>query len=145
MVRKNNYRRLSIKIIIDNSHHQSPVLDLSFQFALSCLIFKLLRWNTLKWCSFHSLFQHIPYILGLNECKRSTPLQNIHYFDCILLQKLLSLPVISNYSILMSFAPRKLGKVSKYSLTSPIILAIKRCFYFSNFRYGFPVHITYIW
>ncbi len=31
---------------------------MSLQFAPSCLIFKLQRWFTLKWPSFHSCFQH---------------------------------------------------------------------------------------
>ncbi len=76
------------------------------------------------------------------EHKSSTRLWNTHNFDPGFPWNYFFSPAISNCPILMSFAPKRFRKV-KYSGTSSSTCAIKRCFHFSGFRYGFPVHVTY--
>ncbi len=71
-------------------------------------------------------------ITSLHEYKLSTSLQNFQNFDCVFLQSFffhLRFQIAISYWVL-------------HLQCSEGTFAIKRCFYFSGFRYAFPVHVT---
>ncbi len=94
---------------------------------------------------FHFSFRHIPCILSLHECKCNTTLWNFRGFHRIFLQSYSFSPVIS-LLCLGEFYTQEIQKSLKIlGGTSSIIYVVKRCFHFSDFRYGFLVHVTYPW
>ncbi len=77
-------------------------------------------------------------MLGLHERKRSMPLWNFHNLDHVFLRSCFFFWLFQ-ITLFNEFYTQKTQKGFEIlGGTSSITYIIKRCFHFSDFRYGFP-------